>query len=112
MNQTSHRLGVSEATLVKRKLKLACCDPARIDAAVEEIDQIFGMDDARFEPRSAMLYLAYDATRTCLDCVEEILLKHNVSVSDSLWMRIKQNFYHFTDDNVKDNASHEPWSCH
>ena len=112
MNQTKHRLGVSEATLVRRKLKLDLPGKSAAEAAVSEIDQIFGMDAVSFDPRTSVLSVAYDATRTCLECVEEVLARHGITVNSGWWMRLKQNFYHFTDDNVKENANHEPWSCH
>lgn len=112
MSQTKHRLGVSEATLVRRKLKLASCEAANVNAAIEEIDRVFGMDSVSFDARPSILSLSYDASRTCLDCVEEILARHQVRVSDTLWMRTKQSFYHFVDQNVKENVNRDVHSCH
>jgi hypothetical protein len=28
------------------------------------------------------------------------------------WTRFRESWYRFTDENVRDNARREPWSCH
>jgi hypothetical protein len=59
-----------------------------------------------------VITLAYDATRTSIEAVEEILAKHNIEISHGWWTHFKDSYYKFTDQNIKDNANHEPWSCH
>ncbi|MGR2739102.1 cation transporter [Billgrantia sp. Q4P2] len=112
MKTKEHRLGVSEINLVTRHLKLEPSDEETILAAVSDIDELYGMDSVFFDARKWRLYLAYDATRLCLDCIEEILKKHAVKISQGWWNRFKEEHYRFVDQNVKDNARQEPWSCH
>jgi len=112
MNQSVHRLGVSEARLVKRALKLKPCDQGDLDAAIREIDEIFGLDDVSLDECGWKLNVAYDASRTCIDCVEEALVNNGVQLKDNWWTRFKREHYKFVDQNVKDNANQEPWSCH
>lgn len=112
MNTSEHRLGVSEANLVRRSLKLKPCERDKVDAAVADIDQVFGVDRVSFDESSSKLSVAYDATRLCLDCIEEALDNNGVEMSDGWWTRFKENHYKFVDQNVKDNANQEPWSCH
>lgn len=110
--QDEHRLGVSPVNLVNRHLKLAPNDPEKLQAAIAEIDQLYGLDSISFNEKTQRLDFAYDASRLCIDCVEDILTQHAVEVSHDWWTRFKEGHYRFVDQNVKDNARHEPWSCH
>jgi hypothetical protein len=112
VTQTEHRLGVSEVNLVIRHLKLREANADAVTRAMGEIDNIHGMDHVSFEHESQVLNIAYDATRTCIDCIEEILERYQVQVSDDWWTRFKEGYYRYIDQNVKDNATHEPFSCH
>jgi len=112
MSKKEHRLGVSEVNLVTRNLKLHETDDGVIASAIAEIDEIYGMDDVSFDAKKRELKFAYDATRTCIDCIEEILENHNIEVSDDWWTRFKEGYYQYIDQNVKDHATHEPFSCH
>lgn len=112
MSDSQHRLGVCEMHLVVRHLKLASKDDASIKAAIDEIDQLFGLDGVSFDPESRVITLAYDATRLGLEDIEMILEAHKVDIGHSWWMHMKQSFYEFVDQNMKDNAAQQPWSCH
>lgn len=107
-----HRLGVSRITLVNRHLKLDCSDFNAVHAAVVDIDELYGIDSVSFDDKKRLLHLAYDASRLCLDCIEEILEKYAVEISHDWWNRFKEEHYRFVDQNIKDNAKKEPWSCH
>ena len=107
-----HRLGVSEVNLVVRHLKLERADGICLLDAIAEIDELYGLDDISFDDKSHILNIAYDASRLCLDGIEDVLKKHGVEISHDWWTRFKTGYYRFVDDNVKDNAGHEPWSCH
>ncbi|MBV1928343.1 MAG: cation transporter [Gammaproteobacteria bacterium] len=110
--QEEHRLGVSEVNLVVRHLRLEPLEQTRLQEAVAEIDKIYGLDAISFDERTHVLNLAYDASRICLDGIEDQLKQYDVEVSHDWWTRFKESYYKFVDQNVKDNASHEPWSCH
>lgn len=112
MSQSEHRPGISEASLVVRHLKLEAIDSDILMAAVIEIDQIKGMDNVSFDEISNVLNLAYDASQTCIDCIEEILTKHEIEVSHDWWTRFKEGYFRFVDENIKDNAKHTVKSCH
>jgi hypothetical protein len=85
---------------------------SRIALAIYEIDEIYGVDEVSFDERSQVLNVAYDASRTRIDCIEDILVKHRVQISQDRWARFKEGHYRFVDQNVKDNAEHVPFSCH
>lgn len=112
MKKAEHRLGVSENNLVHRHLKLVDVNTQRIALAIAEIDEIYGMDGVSFDEESQVLNVAYDASRTCIDCIEDILVKHHLEISRDWWTRFKEGHYRFVDQNVKDNAEHVPFSCH
>ena len=112
MKKKEHRLGVSEVNLVKRHLKLESAPLGKIQSAVDEIDKLYGMDSVSFDEKSRVLNMAYDATRLCIEDLEEVLKQHDVELDHGWWTHFKEEHYRFVDANVKDNAKREPWSCH
>lgn len=112
MSDKERRLGVSEANLVTRRLKLKPSGETALKAAIGEIDELFGLERVTFEPDKRRLDVAYDASRLCLDHIEGILSWHAIAFSNGWWTRVKESHYRFVDQNIKDNASKEPWSCH
>ena len=112
MSDKKHRLGVSEVNLVVRHLKLEPVDQSKLQAAIAEVDQLYGLDAISFDEKSHVLNLAYDASRISLDGIEEVLKNHGVEVSHDWWTHFREGYYKFVDENVKENAGHQPWSCH
>ncbi|WP_246131692.1 cation transporter [Pistricoccus aurantiacus] len=109
---SEHRLGVKEVNLVTRKLKLEPSDHQDLQQAIEEIDRLYGLDSVSLDDRKRMLHLAYDASRLCIEGIEKILTRHSIEISHGWWNRYKKDHYRFVDQNIKDNAAKEPWSCH
>lgn len=112
MSKKDHRLGVSEINLVVRHLKLEPVDQTKLEAAITEVDQLYGLDAISFDEKNHVLNLAYDASRISLDGIEEVLKNYDVEVSHGWWTGFKEGYYKFVDENVKENAGHQPWSCH
>lgn len=95
------RPDVSEASLVTRTLRVTPDASGHIEAAVTEIDALTSLDS-----------VSYDAKWLCIDDIEVVLARHGVEISAGRWNRIKEGYYRFIDQNVKDNAKQKPWSCH
>jgi hypothetical protein len=112
MTDLDHRVGVKEANLVVRHLKLEKINEQNKADILSEIDQTFGIDNVSYDDASQTLNVAYDATHCDLDGLEEIIAKHGADIAHDLWTRFKESYYKYSDENVKDNAEHEPWSCH
>ena len=112
MNKSEHRLGVSVANLVVRHIKVEQCEIVQIRATIDEINKLIGLDDISFDEKSNVLNLAYDASKVCIDGVEEILKRNGIAVSHDWWTKFKEGYYRFVDENVRDNSKHEPLSCH
>ncbi|WP_304525121.1 cation transporter [Halomonas sp. I5-271120] len=112
MSRNERRLGVNEVNLVTRKLKLEPCDADALRLAIAEIDELFGLQRVTYDTGKRKLSMAYDGSRLCIDHIEEILAQHAIEISHSWWNRFKEDHYRFVDQNIKDNASKEPWSCH
>lgn len=49
MSEKEHRLGVSEATLVVRHLKLVDMSEEVMTKVVKEIDEIYGLDSVSYD---------------------------------------------------------------
>jgi len=112
MTDLDHRVGVQEVNLVVRHLKLEKVTEENKVPMLTEIDQTFGIDNVSFDDKSQTLNLAYDATNCNLDGLEEIIFKHGADIAHDLWTHFKESYYKYVDENVKDNAEHEAWSCH
>lgn len=112
MKDPEHRLGVSEVNLVVRHLKLDPNTDSDIEPALEEIDEIYGLDGVSFDQTSQVLNIAYDASRVSIEGIEAVLQKHGIEVAHDWWTHFKESYYRFVDQNVKDYARHAPWSCH
>jgi hypothetical protein len=111
MNKSQHRTGVSEVTLVARHLKLESAQILNINNAVEEIDQLKGLDGVSFDEKSQVLNIAYDATQLNIDDIEKIILKYGLEVSHDWWTHFKESYYRFVDENVKDNSKTVSHCC-
>ncbi|WP_445946512.1 cation transporter [Shewanella sp.] len=112
MTDFDHRVGVKEANLVVRNLRLSKVTDANRNALMEDVDHLFGIDEASFNATDSTIYLAYDATNINLDGIEDIIKKHGAAIHDDWWTHTKEEYYKFVDQNIKDNAEHVPWSCH
>ena len=66
MSDLEHRVGVSEANLVLRHLKLTNIDDAKISAIIRDIDAAFGVDAVSFEGDKQTLHIGYDVTHLSL----------------------------------------------
>ncbi|PKH06161.1 hypothetical protein [Moritella sp. Urea-trap-13] len=112
MNNLNHKVGVKEQNLVVRNIKLSKLNEQNKTALLEVINQTFGVDAVNFNQEKSTLHLAYDATNINLDGIEAIITQHGAEIHDDWWTHIKEDYYKFIDQNVKDNAEHKPWSCH
>ncbi|HAB79602.1 MAG TPA: hypothetical protein DCE62_04895 [Glaciecola sp.] len=112
MSDLDHRVGVSEANLVLRHLKLTNVDDAKINAIIRDIDATFGVDAVSFEDKKQTLHIGYDATHCDLDGIKNIVKMNGGDISHDWWTNFKEGYYQFVDENIRDNAKHKPWSCH
>ncbi len=107
MKHKEHRLGVTEINLVNRHLALLePINSEHLSAAIGEIDKLFGMDEVSFDEKHTRLDISYDASRLCIQCVEDILAKNNIQPRQDRWTRFKVDHYCFVDQNIKDNMRH------
>ncbi|NQY89587.1 MAG: cation transporter [Colwellia sp.] len=112
MSDFDHRVGVKEFNLVTRNLRLSNVNDDNRAALMAEIDHLFGIDEAIFNTKEQSIYLAYDASNLNLDGIEDVIRKHGADIHNDWWTHTKEEYYKFVDQNVKDNATHTPWSCH
>jgi len=112
MSDLDHRVGVIEANLVVRNLRLSNVYEANCEPLIEEIDKLFGIDEVSYNIKEGAIHLAYDATHIDLDGIEAIIRKHGADLHNDWWTHTKEGYYQFVDQNIKDNATHKPWSCH
>lgn len=117
MENTIERPGVNRANLVTRHLKLKKLNPAThksdtIAEVTEKIDTLQGVQSVSFDQRSSVLNLSYDASRLSLDTIQPILQQYGITLSQGWLSRLKESYYRFVDQNVKETSTREPWCCH
>ena len=112
MSTNDHRAGVREINLVKRTLKLNTESVKKVREAINEIDRLVGLDSVAYDSDQNLLSVAYDASKVDLNVIEEKLGKFGIEINNGWWTHLKEEYYKFIDQNIKDNAEHTPWSCH
>lgn len=112
MSKKIHKPSVNEVYLVKRNLKLEGEGDIPWDQIEQEIDQLMGIDEVHLVKDKHTITVAYDASFKSLEDVEVILDKHFLHTASDWWTRTKKSWYESTDDNIKANIKHQPWSCH
>lgn len=118
MSDFEHRAGVSEMNFVIRHLTLEPLNnnnnnnENNMSVLLAEIDQSFGVDNVSFNENSKILTVAYDASHFDVERLEIILEKYSYKIASSWWNHLKESYYKFTDQNIKDNAEHQPSCCH
>jgi len=117
MSDLEHRVGVSEMNFVTRHLKLNYTNNISEEQhntvmMLKEIDQSFGVDNVSLANKDKNLTLAYDASHFDIEHLEIILPKYGFEVAHQWWNNLKESYYKFTDQNIKDNAEHQPSCCH
>ena len=111
MSDLEHRVGVTEVNLVGRKLRLKGLNEFNRAKIVSEIDEAFGVDNVTLDIKNGLLHIAYDATHISLDAIKLIVRKHGADISYDWWDHLKEGYYKFVDQNVKENAEHKPSCC-
>ncbi len=114
MSTQEHRPGVQQASLVKRQLQLKAAPESEQALAdfISEADQLQGMDSLSYAPETNQLELQYDASHLNLAQIEQLLSRFHINLQDNWWQHLKQGYYQFVDDNIRDNALHQPSCCH
>jgi len=112
MTNLEHSVGVNEVNLVERRLKLAQGEQADIMLFLAEINEILGVDKVHYDEYSQQLFIAYDATHCSLVTIEKIMENYDIDWANTWWNRVKQSYYKFVDQNLKDNANHQATCCH
>jgi len=108
---TEHRQGVDPGFLIKHRLNLAGTGLADIGALVAEIDELPCVDQVQFDKGKQQLKIAYDASHHNIDEMIGIVEKYGGVLKDSWWNRARLNWQRQTDENIRNNATHEAHCC-
>ena len=111
MSELEHRPGVQEINLVYRYLKLEGVNSDNRGLIIEKINAVTGIESVEFDSEKSILTLSYDASHCSLEDFEQLLHECDVDTDNGLWTKIKEGYYKFIDQNVKDNAEHDPHCC-
>jgi hypothetical protein len=82
MSNFDHRVGVNESNLVTQNLRLSYVTDGNRNALMEDVNQLFGIDEAVFNTDEKSIYLAYNATNINLDAIEIVIKKHGADIHD------------------------------
>lgn len=109
MNQ--HRTGISPGFLTKHRLVLQGLNDINANAIVAELDQLPCMDSVIINRKKQSIKLHYDASRHHIDEMIAIVIKHGATVKEGWWNHIRLGWQRQIDQNIKENAQHEPHCC-
>ena len=109
---SEYRPGVREAFLTKHKLKLIGLTEENAGNIRSEINAMISIDGVWIDVDKSSIKIAYDASRHNIDEMRDIIIKHGADVSPDWWNQWKLSWDRDADQNIKDNATHEPMSCH
>ncbi|WP_076411619.1 hypothetical protein [Shewanella sp. UCD-KL12] len=108
MGDLAYRAGVKEENLVVRYLKLEGVTQDNKATIIARIDHVIGIESVSYDEASATLKMAYDATHCDLELFQQLIQEQGADLSHGMWTRVKEGYYKFVDQNVKDNAEHDP----
>jgi hypothetical protein len=112
MSTNKHRPSVNEVNCVERSIRVVGLTPDNAAQLREEIDSLQGVAQVSIEEKQAEITIVYDATHCNINLIEDVINACGLRIANNWWSRMKGSYYQFVDQNVKDNAAHEPWSCH
>lgn len=107
----THKAGIHVAFLVKRKVKLTGLANQELVALTTEIESLKGIDQIEFDVERGLMKASYDASITNIDIILETLKQHSIEPSKGWWNRYKLDWDRQIDQNVRENAKHEPHCC-
>ncbi|MDX1803817.1 MAG: cation transporter [Alcanivorax sp.] len=97
---------------VCRHILVTAFTPQTLQRLNAECEHEYGLEAFLPGPKSGQLVVHYDASQVDLDQVEALLKTHQLQLRQGWWPRLRNGWYRFVDQNVRDNARHEPWCCH
>lgn len=109
---SEHRLGINPGFLIKHSLSLRGVNESNANAMTAELDALPCVDGVWLNRTKGTLKIAYDASHHTIDEMIAIVEKHGATVKDSWWSRTRLGWQRQTDENIKNNAKHEPHCCH
>jgi hypothetical protein len=107
----THKVGINEAFLVKRKLKLTGMTQQSVELAKLEVESIRGVDRVNLSVKSGRLSVSYDASITSIIAILDMLQTQGIEPASDWWNRLKISWDKQIDQNVRDNAKHVPHCC-
>ncbi|MEH6823510.1 MAG: hypothetical protein V7629_06325 [Motiliproteus sp.] len=115
MKDTDHKPGIHENYLVSRHMNIQGFDESVMEPLVAQLNALAEVDTVSITRSGSktMLNIAYDASvrPRLLDDIKQALAAMGARIADEWWTHFKQRYYEFTDQNVYDNARHQPHCC-
>lgn len=106
-----HRAGINEGFLTRHKLKLVNLNAENAESIRSQIDAMIGVDEVSLDLEKRTIKIAYDGSQHDIDEMLEIVARQGVQVSSGWWNQFKLRRDRETDQNIKDNAKHQPHCC-
>ena len=108
---TQHRTAVNKGFLTKHKLKLTDLNHVNAQEIEIELDTLVGVDGVWIDLRKSTIKIAYDASHHDIDEMVDVIRKHGADVSKDRWNQWRLSWERQTDQNIQENAKHQPHCC-
>ena len=106
MKNRYYRPGSKPAILAHRNLKITGTLENGLTHVFDDLMHLNGINHADFDPMTATLKIAYDASLQDIEKIHHILKAYNCDFAATIWNRLKLGWYHFTDENIRDSLLH------
>ncbi|WP_319782629.1 hypothetical protein [Oceanisphaera sp. IT1-181] len=106
----AHKATSQAQFLLRRKLAVEGLTEIQWEDFIQELNHHPCVDFAEGKPKSRLVVI-FDGTRWSTDELINLIEAQGGRLKRSWWQRQKIAWYHFTDDNVRANAKHEPTCC-
>lgn len=111
MSNSDHKSGVREGCLVTRQVKLEHIDAYHLSPLLGKLEKLYGVETVLFDKAGKRLTVSYDASHCQFHFIKRMIESHNFTLARDWWSCLTASYYSFVDQNIKDNANHEPICC-
>ena len=90
---------------------LPVCPVDQVNAAVEQIESIIGVDRVFFDSNNRRLLIEYDLLKNSYPIFNAILIKNGIYLKSNIKFKLLSIWYDYLDSTARDNALAPPASC-
>ncbi len=108
---SQHQEGINPGFETSHTLSLDGLNAQNATQIAEGLEALPWVDHVQLKVGKQSLKISYEASHHNIDEVIAVIEQHGAAIKDSWWSRTRLGWQRQTDENIKDNARHEPHCC-